>query len=243
MTEMDPGALVTAEGVQFRAHHFINLLRVEDVGVATIVEQATTYAQEDRGDNTSETVDLTTLREPYNNHMSVEESAAYYTKYAIDLIGDTEAQMAAYRERLMAALNQWQGLPDDASVTLNMKPDAICASCVFGQHCKRTNADVDVDTIWTLGWVSEGLQVADQVEVSGDAADNSLMLVTAAGVIRRMMQLFKDAYPNNPARAFALTRDTTYQPFLQAVRIRGCDYPLYELPKHQINPMGSPGMR
>lgn len=242
MSEVLHSLPVPDEGLRFRGHHFATLLHLEDTAPAIIAEEAIAIQRQNRGDDTSDTVDLTTLSESLKASMTSEESAVHDAKYAIDLIGDTPEQTEQYRQSLTEALSEWQNLPDEAPVIFDMKPDVICASCIFGQHCKRTNVDVDRDSIRTLRWVSEGLGLDDQVEISGDPEDDSLKLVTTAGVARAIMQLYKDADPNSPGKAFSMSRDTHFQPFLHAVIMNGADYPLHELPKDHIDPGGySPG--
>ncbi len=227
---------VSPEGAQFRAHHFTELVHLEDTDPTAIADEAITQAQSARGDYTSETVDLISLSEHPQQTRSVAESAVYDATYAIDRIGDTNQQTETYREGITEALSQWPNLPDDASVTFDMQPDALCDSCIFGEHCKRTNVSYDAETIRTLGWVSEGLEVDDQVEIDGSPEDNSLRLVTTAGIVRQMIKLFKAADPKNPGLAFNATRDTFYQPFMQAVIGGSRDYIMYELPKDHIDP-------
>jgi hypothetical protein len=197
---------------------FVNLLAAETYGPETVSGALAARMYTDCGDDTSATVDL-----PWLEKDESYDAPRYNAMYAVDLIGDTDEQANTYRDNFEEAVGQLSDKPDETAVAFDMQPDAICASCTFGHHCKRTLA-YDVATIETLTWVGEDLGVADQIEVIGDREDSSLRLVTTPGIVRRMMRLFKDAGPADPVEAFKLSRDNIfYEPFKIAAAF-GHDY-------------------
>jgi len=206
MTERDSGSPVSAEDLELRGHHFSTVLDVACYGAETVIDHLTAKLERARGNNTSNTVDLDRLAQN-----DFRDDPAYPTVYAVDLIGDNARQTEAFRGKTVESINRLTDCADAATVTFTMKPDAICASCVFGRHCRRPDiADSDARAIYALGQISEGLNLGDRVKVSGKPEDSSYKLASTAGVVRAVMRHFVDADRENPARAFAKTRDNVF---------------------------------
>lgn len=215
------------EGVEFRGHHFGNLIVPELWGPSGTSDALTEQMQQARGGHTSNTLDIRALTYTAPNF----DSPSYGAAYAIDLIGDTARQTKKFHRKVEAVFSQLQNAHPLTPVTFTTKPDAFCDSCIFGYHCARpTIAAGDAFAIDTLGWVSDGLQLKDQVEISGSKNDDSYKLATSLKVVRVMMGLFAYANPDNPAEAFRMSYSTpTYEPFA-AARANGGQYPAYNRP-------------
>ena len=210
------------QGVQFRAHHFAHLADASARGEVVSARDMTDKMLHNRGAYTSADVDLSKLKEGVRFTTS--------PAYAIDLIGDTVEDAETYRQGFQTALEQFSALDDDGQVTFNTKPDALCGSCIFGNHCEQKDAG-DVRAINVLKWVSEGLGIDAGIEITGTSQDGSYRMVATAHAARTMIELFKNADPQYPGQSFNQTSvDASYEPF-ELAQMNNAQYVPNDKPK------------
>lgn len=58
---------------------------------------------------------------------------------AQDTIGTTSATAGRYEQSIRDTFEQFLQLPGDYPVEIHSQPDAICSTCVFGEHCDTKN--------------------------------------------------------------------------------------------------------
>lgn len=130
--------------------------------------------------------------------------------YKVDVYGISESDKIKVIESDINFLQSFMELSDDYPIKLSTrKKDAICRSCIVGQHCnENVDPEENRDLVYHHGFISTArkLDLADKIMVITEAPDDESptqeeipTIITTAGIVSRVLphkQFIR--YLNNP---------------------------------------------
>lgn len=172
---------------EIRGHHIELFARLigEPSTPQLLAQSMREMASNYRGDTSSETVNLEILTNPENR------GRQYYSAYGYDIVGETPEQADQFQANIEKTLSDFTSRPDSALVKLTELPDAVCAGCIFGNHCSRQSAGQithDKFSIYVFKDMTADAGLMDSLGVVTEGYNRAKSLLTTVGALRTVLQ-------------------------------------------------------